>query len=136
MKSFTIICVSAFILVQAAWSQDFTGMKLECHFPLTMDLESDNCGTMKDINARIDAGEGTYSYGGYVHDAINRDSTLLETDDIDALSEQNFGIYVEFKLVEDSTFIPIFMVGDRLALDWNFYKWQIYWQCDRQWPLL
>ncbi|MCB0642269.1 MAG: T9SS type A sorting domain-containing protein, partial [Phaeodactylibacter sp.] len=68
------------------------------------------------INAPYQGNAGVYSYGGYVYDIIDEDSTLILTPTLDVLNDTAFAFQVEFMVDTIRPGKPIIMAGG----SWRF----------------
>ena len=97
MKSIALyFSMLAFIYSSA---QDISDMTLVAHYTF-IETASDivgNHGDAEIVNAPFQGEDGIYSYGGYLFDVINEDSSLVGSADIPALNDSAFAVQVSFK---------------------------------------
>lgn len=103
-----LLCSSSFL-----FSQDLSNATLEAHYTLleTAEDELNNEGDIMLINAPFMGADGVYSYGGYINDIIDTDSSLIESPNIEVINDTTFAIQVEVKF--DSLFAkPAMVIGN------------------------
>jgi len=97
------------------YAQDLSGLSLQAHYSFlnTADETNGSYGAAELVNAPFVDTCGVFSYGGYLFDTIDEDSSFVGTPQIGALNDAAFAVQVEFKV--DSVEMrarPVIVVGD------------------------
>ena len=112
---FILLFFSAFNLLQ---SQDLSNFNMVANYTL-INTYADDTGNYGDLivtNAPFQGADGVFSFGGYVFDIINEDSTYIQTPKFPNLNDDKFAIQVEFKMDTIRPGKPILVVG----LGWRY----------------
>lgn len=146
----TVLLLS-FNVLQA---QNLEHFELKAHYTLVNTTE-DALGvwdTIELINAPLSDTNGVYSFGGYINDAANEDSSLVISPGIDAINAPQFAIQLEVKMDQlESKGRPIIVVGEswrylgfatgsdssfQLILNGNYQSGEPYYAKAGQWQTL
>ncbi|MDX1477155.1 MAG: T9SS type A sorting domain-containing protein [Saprospiraceae bacterium] len=96
-------------------AQDLSNLTLQAHYSLinSGDDATGNFGSLEMINTPFHDTCGIFSFGGYLFDTIDEDSSFVGTPQIDALLHEQFAVQVEFKVdtIEDRG-RPVLVLGD------------------------
>lgn len=113
------LCIAVLLCASGVQAQNLDHFDLMAHYSLVNTTEDalDAWDTIELVNAPLSDTNGVYSYGGYIYDDGNEDSSLVITPRIDAINAPQFAIQVELKMdqLEDKG-RPIIIVGE----DWRY----------------
>lgn len=94
-------------------AQDLSNFQVVANYTL-IDTDEDAMGNYEPIelvNAPYQGADGVFSYGGYLFDIVDFDSTLIETPNLDILDTTSFAFQVEFKTDSLVPNKPIIVAG-------------------------
>jgi hypothetical protein len=122
MTKFNIIKMQNLLLsfatvlsVTGMQAQNLDYFELKAHYTL-VNTTSEALGTWDTIelvNAPLSDTNGVYSFGGYINDAVNEDSSLVITPQLDILNAVQFAVQLEIRMdqLEDKG-RPIIVLGE------------------------
>ncbi|MDX1409689.1 MAG: hypothetical protein R3330_16185, partial [Saprospiraceae bacterium] len=113
LKAITALVMTLAML--QAGAQDLSNLTLRAHYSFlnTADDIAGPYGSAETINAPYMDTCGIFSFGGYLFDNIDEDSSFVGTPQIDALLDEQFAVQVEFKVdsIEERG-RPVLVLGD------------------------
>ncbi len=110
-----LTCLIGILCTPALQAQNLDNFELEAHYTL-INTTQEALGvwdTIELLNAPLSDTNGVYSYGGYIYDDINEDSSLVITPQLDILSAVQFAVQLEMRIDQlETRGRPIIVVGE------------------------
>jgi type IX secretion system substrate protein len=116
MKSLSLLVPLSFsVCFNLLQAQNLDNFELMAHYTLVNTTEEalGTWDTIELVNAPLSDTNGVYSYGGYIFDAIDEDSSLVITPQLDILNAVQFAVQLEVRIDQfEDIGRPIIVVGE------------------------